>query len=299
VDSPCDCVGTALDIKPKFVEAFRRLLQPLVRILLRNGVSFAEFVETTKEVFVEESIKDCWERSGDCSISRISVVTGLTRREVGKIVGSWAEDAGDSDRSRMARISRMLTGWSTDPHYVGPYGWPVDVPFDSTTEIAKPNFVDLVKKYAGVVSPDSMLRELLHLDVVRRLESGLLRLENRAYIPGALTNESVNRLSTVVSNVIQTLDYNVRVEREEDHRFERTVAADHGLSGRQIPKFSAFLKERGAEFLEELDAWMAGHPPGTDEERLGVGVGVYLFVEHPTDRFSPAEHGLRSPLAYK
>ncbi len=140
-----------------------------------------------------------------------------------------------------------------------------------------------------------MLDELISVGAVRRLESGLLRLENRAYIPDALTDVSLNRLSTVVSNVVETLDHNIRVQREEDARFERTVAADHGLAARQIPKLSLFLEERGGKFLEELDAWMASNPAGADEERLGVGVGVYLYVENEADRLDPTEFGLRSP----
>lgn len=141
-----------------------------------------------------------------------------------------------------------------------------------------------------------MLDELLHVNAVRRTESGLLRLENRAYIPDALTDESLNRLSAVVSNVVQTLDHNMQLENEDEGGlFERTVSADHGLSARQLPKFDAFLRERGPEFLEALDAWMSTHPPGADEERLNVGVGVYMYVDRDVDKLNPSEFGLRHP----
>lgn len=287
------------DIRAKLLEAYRRLFRPLVRTLLRNGVSFSEFSATTREVFVEECIKDCWRQDGVCSAGRVSVATGMTRREVEQILDVWARDDGTSDRSRIARIARLLTGWSTDPKYVGPYGWPIDVPFEIAGDEHKASFVEIVKRFCGNTSAQSMLNELLNVQAVSRTEAGLLRLENRAYIPEALTNESLNRLSTVVSNVIQTLDHNLEVEREEDGRFERTVAADHGLSARLIPKLSTFLQDRGVEFLEELDAWMAAHPPGADEERLGVGVGVYLYVENETDKWDPSEFGLRSPVEYR
>ena len=287
------------DIRSKLLEAYRRLFRPLVRTLLRNGVSFSEFESTTREVFVEESIKDCWHKDGNCTVARVSISTGMTRRDVEQILDAWAKDEGISDRSRLARISRLLTGWSTDPKYVGPYGWPIDVPFELSRDDHKASFVEIVKRFCGNTSPHSMLNELLNVQAVSRTEAGLLRLENRAYIPEALTNDSLNRLSTVVSNVIQTLDHNLEVEREEDGRFERTVAADHGLSARLVPKLSTFLQDRGVEFLEELDAWMAAHPPGADEERLGVGVGVYLYVENEIDKWNPAEFGLRSPVEYQ
>ena len=284
------------DIRAKLLETYRRVFRPLVRILLRNGISFSEFSATTKEVFIEESIKDSWRQDSNASLARVCVVTGLPRREVEQTLDAWAKDEGTSDRSRLARIARLLTGWSTDPKYVGPYGWPIDVPFEHTGEEHKASFVEIVKRFCGNASPHSMLNELLNVHAVSRTEAGLLRLENRAYIPEALTNESLNRLSTVLTNVIQTLDHNLEVEREEDGRFERTVAADHGLSIRLVPKLSAFLQDRGVEFLEELDAWMAAHPPGADEERQGVGVGVYLYVENQLDKWNPSEFGLRSPV---
>lgn len=264
-------------------------------MLLRNGISFSEFSDMSRDIFIEECIKDAWLRGTDASVARVAILTGLPRPIVDRILTSWAEDSGHSDRTRLARITRLLTGWSTDPRYVGPYGWPVDVPVSAVDTEEGLSFADLSKKYSGSTSPTLLLEELISAGAVRQLESGMLRLENRAYIPDALTDVSLNRLSTVVSNVVETLDHNIRVKQEEDARFERTVAADHGLSARQIPRLSTFLDERGGKFLEELDAWMAANPPGADEARLGVGVGVYLYVENEADRLDPTEFGLRSP----
>jgi hypothetical protein len=283
------------NLRFRLLEAYRRLLRPLVRLLLRNGISFNEFADTARDIFIEESIKHAWIQETDASVARVAIMTGLPRPIVDRILTSWAEDSGDSDRTRLARITRLLTGWSTDPRYVGPYGWPVDVPFAPLDSEDGLSFSDLSKRYSGAATPATLLEELISVGAVRRLESGHLRLESRSYIPDALTDVSLNRLSTVVSNVIETLDHNIRVEREEDARFERTVAADHGLTARQIPRFSIFLEERGVKFLEELDAWMASNPPGADDERLGVGVGVYLYVENEADRLKPAELGLRKP----
>jgi len=284
-----------LDIKFRLLEAYRRVYRPLVRILLRHGVSFGDFVDASREVFVEECIKDSWRRGGDCSIARIAVVTGLPRNTIEKIINGWSDDGGASDRTRVARITRLLTGWSTDPRYVGPYGWPLDVPFESSNPNRTQSFVELVKRYSGNASPESMLEELLHVNAIRKTESGLLRLENRAYIPEALTDDSLNRLSSVVSNVVQTLDHNMQMDNEDEGLFERTVTADHGLSAKSLPKLDAFLRERGPDFLEALDAWMSAHPPGADEERVNVGIGVYMYVEPEADKLSPSEFGLRNP----
>ena len=289
-----------LNIKHRLLEAHRKLFRPLVRILLRNGVSFAEFSDVTRDVFIEECIKDSWRRGDDCSISRLAIVTGLPRRSIEHVVAGWGDGDANSDRNRLARITRLLTVWSTDPQYTGPYGWPADLPVDlddSITSNERHSFAELTRLHSGGVAPEIMLQDLLAVGAIRKLESGMLRLESRAYIPDALTDASLNRLASVVSNVVETLDYNVRLEQHEEARFERTVTADHGLSAKQIPRLSAFLQERGGQFLEELDAWMSANPTAPQDEPLGVGVGVYLYVENEADRWNPAEFGLKNPLS--
>ena len=284
------------DIRSKLLESYRRLFQPLVRILLKSGVSFHEFSLAAKEVFIEEGIKDCWRKGGDCTVARVAISTGLPRTDVEQTLEAWVSDDDLSDRGRLARIARLLTGWSTDAKYVGPYGWPIDVPFESTNGEHAASFVEIVKRFCGSTSPQMMLDDLMTVQAISRTDAGLYRIENRAYIPEARSNESLNRLTTVVSNVVETLDHNMGTEREEDARFERTVSADHGLGRRNVPRLTEFLQTRGVEFLEELDAWMAAHPPSADEERVGVGVGVYLYVENEIDKWNPAEYGLRSPI---
>jgi hypothetical protein len=45
-------------VKDSLLAAFRQLLRPLIRILLRHGVSYGEYAETVKTVFVEVAGKD-------------------------------------------------------------------------------------------------------------------------------------------------------------------------------------------------------------------------------------------------
>ena len=51
-------VSMAESIKETLLGAFRQLLRPLVRILLRHGISYGEYAETVKTVFVEVAAKD-------------------------------------------------------------------------------------------------------------------------------------------------------------------------------------------------------------------------------------------------
>ena len=258
-------------------------------MLIRNGVTFAEFSRSVKDIFIEECMKDGLANDRALSAGRISILSGIPRREIDRIVHEWSEADGDTDRHRVTRILRVLSDWSTDERYVGPYGWPLDIPFDSPMQDGV-SFSALVRRLRRGTSAAAMLDELIRVGAVRRLESGVIRLENRAYILEAQSNASLNQLSTAVSNVLQTVSYNMDVEREEDRWFERTVLADNGLSAKHLPYLAEFLKDRGSQFLEAIDAWMAARHPAADEQRLNVGVGVYMFVQDEKDTWDPIEH---------
>lgn len=73
------------DVKRELLSAFRSLMTPLVRILLRNGISFREFAEVLKDVFVAVCARDLVVPGRRLTLSRIAIVTGLTRKEVSTI----------------------------------------------------------------------------------------------------------------------------------------------------------------------------------------------------------------------
>jgi hypothetical protein len=57
-------------------------MTPLVRILLKNGVSFAEFAELLKNVFVDVAERDLGMPGRRPSQARVAILTGLSRKEV-------------------------------------------------------------------------------------------------------------------------------------------------------------------------------------------------------------------------
>ena len=59
-----------------------RLLRPLVRILLRGGISYKTFADLVKWVYVDVAMKEFGIAGRKQSISRVSVITGLSRKEV-------------------------------------------------------------------------------------------------------------------------------------------------------------------------------------------------------------------------
>ena len=120
--------------------AYRKLLQPLVRILIRSGISFGESAEVLKTVFVEVAARDFDLPDRKTSLSRIAILTGLTRKEVAKQQEILRSGALDVD-SNLNRVIRVLEGWHSDPdlHRTVWHANGTAVRFADRTELRKPS----------------------------------------------------------------------------------------------------------------------------------------------------------------
>ena len=101
----------------RLLAAFRFLLVPLVRILLRNGISFNEISEVLKGAYARVAATDFAVPGRPMSYSRLSITTGIARRDFERVLG-------EEDRLRRAlesnasRIANVLQGWHNDPEYM-------------------------------------------------------------------------------------------------------------------------------------------------------------------------------------
>lgn len=268
------------------LSAYRKLLQPLVRILIRNGISYGELSEILKGVFVEVADRDFSLPGRRTSQSRVAIITGLTRKEVAR--QKLILDSGQALNviSNHNRVTRVLVGWHTDPDFTGPYGMPLELPFDSPD--SSPNFVELVRRHSGDMAPRAMLDELLHVGAVEALSSGAFKVLTRAYFTEPLRPDALERFGTVVRDFLRTLEYNMQKKSVGPGRFERIVFADDGLREDLLPAFEALLRNKGQMLLVELDNWISAQestPGATNRraKRTRTGVGIYHFVGDPDD----------------
>jgi len=100
------------EVKDHLRRALSLMLKPLVRLLIAQGVTHAEFAETVKEVYVETALRH-FDDDGRVNKSRVAILTGLTRKEVKNVIDRHL-DEGTSDRN-YSRPERVLSGWFSDP----------------------------------------------------------------------------------------------------------------------------------------------------------------------------------------
>jgi hypothetical protein len=265
-------------VRSGLLVAYRRILRPLVRILIRHGISFGELAEVLKTVFVEVASEDFTLPERKVSQSRVAILTGLTRKEVAKQEALLASGATLDFPANLNRVIRVLDGWHTDPEFTGPYGMPLDLPFDAAVPAT---FTNLVRKHSGDMAPRAMLDELLRVGAVDRLASGAFKVLARAYMPRDFDPNALQRFGEVVRDFVNTYEFNMD-KRPGLGRFERIVFADNGLREELMPAFNALIRAKGPQFLNELDNWLSAQdskiPSTRNSKRIKTGVGIYHFV---------------------
>ena len=268
------------EVKDHLRRALSLMLKPLVRLLLGQGVTHAEFSETAKEVYVETALRH-FESEGRVNKSRIAILTGLTRKEVKNVIDRTLEEG--YQEKTYSRPERVLTGWYSDPRYQGPYGIPLELPYDSG-DVDEPSFIQLVKEYSGDMAPRQMLNQLMEAGSVIEVDNRF-KAVRRMFRHSTLSPSLIKRLGEVGYRVFSTAAKNIDKQMEGSGLFDRMVFADEGCTEDVIQAFDEYIKPRGQDFLEEIDVWFSSRKDenAPSETRHETGVYMVHYVESEED----------------
>jgi len=264
------------EVKDHLRRAISLMFKPLIRLLIAQGVTHAEFSETAKEVYVEVALRH-FEAEERVNKSRIAILTGLTRKEVKNVIDR-AQTAEVQEKT-YSRPERVLTGWYSDPKYQGPYGIPLELPYESG-ESEQQTFVSLVRQYSGDMAPRQILNQLIESGSVVEVE-GRYRAVRRIYKASTLSPTLIKRLGEVGYRVFSTAAKNIDKQVEGSGYFDRMVFADDGCTDKQIADFDEYIKPRGQEILEEIDVWFSSRKGEEARGELKKETGIYMvhYVE--------------------
>jgi hypothetical protein len=254
--------------------ALARLLRPLFRLLLRYGVSYGSFEALARKTFVDVAMDVAGLDGKKPSLSRISVLSGLTRKEVQRLsTPGEATPAADQHN----RAARVLTGWVRDADFHDTHGRPRILDPDGPA-----GFALLVKRHSGDVPARAVLDELIRVGAVRARDDGRLELLERAYVPSRSAVEKLRILGNDVADMIDTIDHNL-MHGATDPRFQRKVMY-HSVPTEALPEFRKLGAKQSQTLLEKMDRWLAAHDTDNpadqpDLPRARVGLGIYYFEE--------------------
>ena len=257
------------DPKSTMLRSCRAMLRPIVRLLLKNGVMWKEFAELAKSVYVEVAGRDYGIAGRQTNASRVSILTGLSRREVKK-QRDLLEGAPTPGPSKTSNATRLLSGWFQDPDFVGSDGTPRLLAREGEAD----SFEALHHRYGGDIPASAMLKELVQAGAVAE-QDGKLRPVTRYYMPDPLDPEAVIRAGSVINDLGSTVAWNLIRPDGALSRIEGR-ASEPRVPLKKVPEFREFLEEHGQAFLELVDRWLhenrAGAETGKKTTRLGAGI---------------------------
>ncbi|MDO6823004.1 DUF6502 family protein [Marinobacter sp. 1_MG-2023] len=265
-------------------QALFRILRPLARLLLRNGIPFGEFSELVKRAYVEAALDDFADGRRKPTDSRAAVMTGLTRKEVKKQREVLAgEHTGARDKLHANRASRVVSGWVHDTAFQAADGEPAMLAFDGPV-----SFSELVKQYSGDMPPRAVLDELLRVGVVSvDGGSGGLILQQRAYVPVGDSEEMLQIFGEDVSDLITTIDHNlVRNDPGQAALFQRTLTYNN-IPPEIMERWRKYAAEQSQALLEQMDKWLGPYDrdisgqqsSGEPGDSFRTGVSIFFFEE--------------------
>jgi hypothetical protein len=239
--------------------------------MLDSGVGFDQLLRAAKHAYVKAAISEVIPSGSRLNVSRLSVATGLTRKEVAAVVGHLTGTHTQSPNStKEQRALRVLRGWLTDPRFHSRRGRPAVL--QSRGELG--SFQHLVREYGGDVTPAAVLRELERMRAVRLTRARTVQLRSRR-ISGPIWAERAAELTRLFGDFAESvIGPHSAGQKPEFFGFREC----EGLSPDEVALFQRTFARRGAALLESFQHWTAARDPRLRHRgATRVGLGIYLI----------------------
>ncbi|MGL4238078.1 DUF6502 family protein [Tabrizicola sp.] len=250
------------------MQIFDALFAPIARLLVARGLPFPDLVERMKLHYVQAALTQAGDRATD---SRVSVMTGLQRRDVVRLRGEDVKDRRPNHLARLVALWQTGAGWSRD-------GAALPLVRSGPGQ----SFEALAQAVRRDVHPRTMLDTLLAAGTVALSADGQqVLLTQTSYQPLAGSDDQLAYLSRNLGDHAQAAADNVQ-GRTPPH-FERSVHYS-GLTETQINVLSKRFAEAEMALFQELSQTAARmKEENTEAGTQRFRAGGYFYRTGETD----------------
>lgn len=253
-------------------ESALKILRPLIRVMIRNGISSGNFEELVRKAYVDEAFSIGKKNQLKTTVSSISAQTGLSRKEV-KRLHELESSHNIEVEQKYNRAIRVISGWLNDSAYTDKQGNAKELALDGEAT----TFASLVKQFSGDIPTKAMLNLLQTAECVE-LKNNRVKLIKHAYVPGNDSAEIIRILGTDTNELLNTIDHNLTAD-DSDKRYQRKVSTAV-LDPNATEEFKDFSKKQSQALLEKLDAWISQHEVNPDDDNTQyVSLGIYYYEQ--------------------
>jgi hypothetical protein len=266
-------------LKKQVLDSFLIVMRPIIRILLRYGIGYREFLEVLKLAYVDIASLDFGIRGRPTNISRVAVMTGLTRKEVRRLRDELAGGR-DHVSVKTTPLADVLHHWHAQDEFATSSGQPMTIPFNGDVG----SFSSLVRRYGGDVPAGAMRTEMKRVGAVRENDDGSLTLRDRSFQASEGHDTLITTLIHAVYPVLANTVHNTDPDRSDD-TWANKVVHTRLVRASENGRLRRIATDRIVDFSESMDdIFMAYESADSDQEILQsenktLAVGIFYFEE--------------------
>lgn len=256
-------------------EGLRSLLRPVVRYCIRNSLKFPDLLEDVKNLFVELSKEEVTSHGQEASISKLSVISGLNRRDVTKIISRKLSPPEEANFLR-----KVLGQWESDPKFSIKNGKPRSL----TVEGRNSEFSRLVRSVSQDLNSYTVLFELERVGAIKK-EKGRVTRVREVFVPSKDTKHGFRLLGGDIEDLVSGVSENILSIPDVPNLHVKTHYDN--IAVESLPKIREWLLEKGAIFHEEVRRFLSKLDKDTNQKldnKAGgarVAVGTFSRIEEP------------------
>ncbi|WP_041656024.1 DUF6502 family protein [Azoarcus sp. KH32C] len=268
------------------LHALRRVMRPLVRLMLRKGVTYPYFADMLKAIFVEVADGEFRLDKAPPSDSRVSLLTGVHRKDVKRLRGQL-ETESEQLPEAISMGAHLVSTWLNTPPFCAAPGQALPLPRLASIGGDR-SFDGLVRSVSTDIRARVVLDEWLRLGVVEIDEADLVHLSTNAFVPQQGFDEKVAYFGHNVHDHACAAVHNLTTEGSP--LFERSVHYD-ALSPASIQQLRSAVSTDGMQALVAFNALAASletRDAESAEPRQRMTIGLYFYTE-PSAAAQPAD----------
>lgn len=260
------------------VSALRRVLRPLVRLMLARGVTFPFLAELLKGLFVDVAEREFALAGKPQTASRLSLLSGVHRKDVQRLRRGAAAPGAEPMPAAISLGAQLVAAWLATPRYCDRRGRPRPLARSASTG-GDESFESLVARVSKDIRARAVLDEWLRLGIVRLDRKDRVCLNAEAFVPVRGFEEKAfyfgqnchDHAAAAVANLLEAGPPFL----ERSVHYDALSAASAGTLAKLSARAGmAALKDINREAMR-LERGDARHPGA----RHRINFGVYFYME--------------------
>lgn len=272
-----------MDKSKGFKKGLEMLFRPLASFCLRRGVKIQEALEAFKKALIYEAEQDLRERAEKITDSKLSVMTGIHRRDITRLYHEGSEKSG-----QITLLGKVIGAWQLNKKYLDSRGRPRAL----TCNGSDSEFSHLVSSISNDVKPSTVLFELERSALIKNID-GKITLLGEAFTPSGNIESNFAILSSDLNDIISAVEENTYSKNQDKNLHAKTEFDNIDIS--ELPRIKRWLLDKGAKYHQEAREFLAkfdfDYSPERARKSSASGRIVFGTFAFTSDKVKKSEEG--------